>query len=425
MESSLIVAGGGFSGLVAGLAAQRRGIVTVLCEASDRLGGAANYSRGTIWTMDEGFLFDNPAGRRDLQELVVRETGVAREWLREQGVEFFEHVDVVYGAGERLDVASTIRLLADRFVELGGIIRLGTRIVSAERFANQTSLRIEGGGELWADNLILATGGFASSRELCHEYQVPWEGVRGRAHFFARGDGLRMSLAAGGTHTSDDMQTFYGHAMANTSREPAGEEWFSISQIYGHLVTAISYDGERILPSDGREAFFSDDEINGVIGHRYGGRAVYLVSQADLVKEVRPGSITIANTMSHLDTWVTDSFVAADRSSLLSGLKELGVALSPEAEGESDFLARLVFPVHAMPVVAGRTLTGGGVYVNGSMQVTAGELAHASPVWDGGLFAVGADVGGINSGIYLGGLSSALVTALRAVSCLEVHRLTC
>jgi hypothetical protein len=74
-------------------------------------------------------------------------------------------------------------------------------------------------------------------------------------------------------------------------------------------------------------------------------------------------------------------------------------------------------------VTAGRTLTGGGVQVDGSMRVTAGGSPSPSPVWEGSLAAVGADVGGINSGYYLGGLSTALVTALRAVSGLASPRL--
>jgi hypothetical protein len=56
------------------------------------------------------------------------------------------------------------------------------------------------------------------------------------------------------------------------------------------------------------------------------------------------------------------------------------------------------------------------------MRVTTGGRT-LSPVWEGRLSAIGADVGGINSGFYLGGLSSALVTALRAVSGLRPSRL--
>jgi succinate dehydrogenase/fumarate reductase flavoprotein subunit len=422
MASSLIVVGGGFSGLVAAVSAQRGGIATVLCEASDRLGGAANYSRGTVWAMDEGYLSENPAGRRDLQELVVRETPGARDWLRELGAEFFETVDVVYGSGARPDVASTVRLLASRFSELGGVIRLGTRVVSAERPAHRTIVRGEDGEELRADHLVLATGGFASSRELCEEYRVPWQGVRERAHPLARGDGLRIAIAAGGAHTEGDMHTFYGHAMAVTPQVVPAEKWFAISQIYGHLVSAIAYDGTPVLPPDGRDAFFSDDEINATIGHRHGGRAVYLVSRADLAKEVRPGSITVADTLRGLDAWATESFVAQNASELREGLVGIGVTLSPEPD-DADALARLAFPVRAVPVTAGRPLTGGGVHVDGSMRVTAGGSPSPSPVWEGSLAAVGADVGGINSGYYLGGLSTALVTALRAVSGLASPRL--
>jgi hypothetical protein len=328
-------------------------------------------------------------------------------------VRFVAPVDVGYGRGRRFDVDAALEVLAARFAEAGGSIRLSTRIVAVDPDASGLVARTAEGEELRAGKVLLASGGFASSRALCDEFGVPWEAAAPRAHAYARGDGLRIARAAGAGTSADDMHSFYGHAMAEVVPAPDPAEWFAVSQIYGHLVTAISFGGRRIVPR-GREWFVSDDELNAEIAHRHGGRAVYLVDANDMATEVRPGTLTVGEVLRQLDDRLSTAFPARDPAALEAGLLALGVTPPAGAREREELLGGLRYPVRAVPVRAGRTLTGGGVLVDERMRVLDATL-H-TPVWHGRLLSAGADVGGINSGVYLGGLSTALVTARRAVA---------
>lgn len=411
MRVDRVVVGCGPAGLAAALALQEQGAEVLLCEAADRLGGAALYSRGTIWAMDAALVSENHAGNRALQELVVQGTPGAREWLRERGAVFSEWVDVGYGSGQRCDIGNLVVLLGRRFAAAGGRLHTGSRVTRVDRTpGGAIAVEVPGLGVVVSEAVVLATGGFAASRELCGEFGVPWDGVQTRTHPNAAGDGLRICLAAGGSTTDGDMDVFYGHPMAVGALRATPEAWFDASQIYGHLVPVVDRDGFLIRPSNG-EAFASDDLLNAVIGRSHGGVAAYLVPDAGLGAEVRRGSITIGDVLGVLtERWGAGVRVTT-AGELRSGLAAAGVRAGAERVRELAALPAVSFPLTVVAVRATRTLTGGGVRVDSGMRVLD---RRGNPVWGGGLRCAGADVGGINSGRYLGGLSAAFVTGLRS-----------
>jgi fumarate reductase flavoprotein subunit len=205
--------------------------------------------------------------------------------------------------------------------------------------------------------LVLATGGFQGSAELVERYVRPAAPLRLRANRWSAGDGLRLGLERGATATAG-MDEFYGRNMPDAP--------FSEAQFYGRFARVFNERGEEFFA--GREVSWSETDLVQATARQPAARAWYVLDEPALEERVR------GRTVAEM------------------------VALAPTAVEPAE----LPFPAPpgakvAVRVKPGITHTIGGLRVD--------ERAQVVP----GVFAAGADVGGISTGGYASGLAAALV----------------
>ena len=201
---------------------------------------------------------------------------------------------------------------------------------------------------------ILATGGFQGDRELVGRY-VTEERLVLRANPWSTGDGLRLALAHG-ARLSDGLDEFYGRNLAAAPRiEP--EDFVPLAQVYARHAVVENARGERYEVQT-----WSEIDVVQWTARQPDARAWYLVPDDALGEPVRERTV----------------------GEVIEAAEHAGAPVE-----RRDGVTRV-------EVVAAITTTLGGIRVD--------ERARAAD----GLWAAGADVGGISTG----GWSSALAAAL-------------
>jgi fumarate reductase flavoprotein subunit len=206
-------------------------------------------------------------------------------------------------------------------------------------------------GETTQEPTILATGGFPV--RLARERRLLL-----RANPWSEGDGLDHALSKGAT-TAGDLDEFYGRAMPALD-ELAEADFVRLAQLYGRHATVTSSDGAELFE---REPSWSEIDLVQQIAHWPGGAAWYQVDEAVLDERVRERTVR----------------------EMIDAARAAGAPVE-EQNGRTRVLVR-----------AAVTQTLGGIAVD--------DLARAAE----GLYAAGADAGGISTGGWSSGLATALV----------------
>jgi succinate dehydrogenase/fumarate reductase flavoprotein subunit len=216
----------------------------------------------------------------------------------------------------------------------------------------------------------MASGGFQGDPELVGRYVRPAAPLRVRANPWSAGDGLRLGLERG-AGLSAGLDEFYGRNMADVDFDEPG--FVPLAQVYGRHARIFNERGEEFF--HGRDVSWSELDLVQSTAHQPGARAWYLLDEQALDERVRYGAV-----------------------------REL-VAQAPTRTQPAE----LPFDpppgtVAAVRVAAAITHTIGGLRVDERARVLdeQGEPLE-------GLFAAGADAGGISTGGYASGLASALV----------------
>jgi succinate dehydrogenase/fumarate reductase flavoprotein subunit len=206
--------------------------------------------------------------------------------------------------------------------------------------------------------LVLATGGFAADRELLEEHVSPEAG-----HAFLRaapgstGDGLRVGLAAGAA-TSAGLDQVYARAMPAPPARIDEDDLVRLSQLYARHAEVTNERGESY-----ETATWSEIDVAQWQLRQPRARAWFSVAVERLGERVR-------------ERTVAEMVDAAE------------AAGAPVRRAQDHV---------TVETVAGVTTTLGGLAID--------EHAQAAP----GVFACGADAGGIATGGYASGLAAALV----------------
>jgi len=212
--------------------------------------------------------------------------------------------------------------------------------------------------ELPAAPVVLATGGFAASRALVREHVTPEaDALLLRSTPWSEGDGLRLALAAGAS-TSAGMDEFYGRAMPAPPARLEERDFVGLAQLYARHATVTNVRGERHVATT-----WSEIDVVQWIARQPGARGFYRVEPDAMGARVR-------------DRTVADMVAAATRAG------------APVRRDGDDVVVE---------VRAAITTTLGGIRVDGR--------GAAAP----GLWAAGADAGGLATGGYASGLAAALV----------------
>jgi succinate dehydrogenase/fumarate reductase flavoprotein subunit len=343
------------AGLVAAARARELGAEPVVVEKGSRPGGSMLLSSGVIWryrSFDE-FRAQCPGGDERLQRLVFERLDDGLDWLESLGAPVLEReTGNPLTAGVRFDTQG----LTDALVGHAGTIRYGEDAVAGE-------------------TVVLATGGFQGSPELVERFVRPAAPLRVRANAWSAGDGLRAGLERGAA-LSGGLEEFYGRNMADV--DFGEDELVSLAQVYGRYARILNERGEEFF--EGEAVSWSELDLVQATAHQPGARAWYVLDERALDQRVRYG--TVRDLVAQAPTRV-----------------------SPD---------ELPFPapagsVAAVRVAAAITHTIGGLRVDERARVLD---EHGEPL--DGLYAAGADAGGISAGGYASGLASALVLGLAA-----------
>jgi fumarate reductase flavoprotein subunit len=337
------------AGLVAAARARELGAEPVVHEKGDRAGGSMLLSSGVVWrhrTPDD-FRAECPGGDPALQRLVVERLDDALDWLEELGAPVTERTTGnERTVGRRFDTHG----LTDALVRAAGDVQLGTPFVAPR---------------------IVATGGFGA--RLARE-----RGLLLRANRWSEGDGLAYALARGADLTAG-MDEFYGRNMPGDVDESL---FVAASQLYGAHALVLDDEGREFFPG---EPSWSETDLVQATARQPGGAAWYVVDAGALRAGVRERTV----------------------ADLIEAARAAGGDVRPADELPFTVPAspKLVEPPFlAIRVRAAVTHTTGGLRIDERARVLD---ADGAPVR--GLYAAGADAGGIFTGGYGSGLAAALV----------------
>jgi fumarate reductase flavoprotein subunit len=215
-------------------------------------------------------------------------------------------------------------------------------------------------GETTDEPTILATGGFQGDLELVAKHIHPDGMLRLRANPWSAGDGMRFALARGAA-LSQGLGEFYGRNMPDA--DFSEKQYVPLAQLYGRVARVFNERGEEFFEG---EVSWSENDLVQATARQPGARAWYL-----------------------LDDHALDDPAVAEK-----------VAAAPTRTKPSELPFRAPADTRvAVRVKPGITHTIGGLRIDEQARVVGTD----------GLFAAGADVGGISTGGYASGLAAALV----------------
>ena len=337
------------AGLAAAVRARELGVGPVVVEKGDRAGGSMLLSSGVVWRHRslEEFQEDCPAGDPLLQRRLLEELDGALDWLEGLGAPV-----VVRETGNPRTIGRRFdpRGLTDTLARAAGEVRVERSFREAQ---------------------VLATGGFAARLARTH-------GLLLRANPWSEGDGLAYAVERG-ADLSAGMDEFYGR---NLPAAVPPELFVAAAQLYGARALAVDDGGREFFP--GRPSWSETDLVQATA--RLPGAAAWYVVDARTLRE-RVRDRTVAELVE----------LAREVGGDVREAGDLPFALPPSPK-------LIEPPFVAVRVRAAVTHTIGGVRIDDCARVLRPD---GVPV--GGLYAAGADAGGIFTGGYGSGLAAALV----------------
>jgi fumarate reductase flavoprotein subunit len=344
------------AGLCAAARARELGLEVVVHEKGVRPGGSMLLSSCVVWRyLDlDAFREECPGGDPELQRQVIERLDEGLQWLRSLGAEVvWEETGNPRTVGMRFDP----KQLTETLVRAAGDVRLSAP---------------------WpedADSLLLATGGFQGDAELVHKYIAPAGGLFLRANPWSTGDGLRFALR-GGAALSAGMDEFFGRALPAPPAVVTEDRFVDLAQLYGRFAFVLDDEGEEFAPEP---VSWHEVDLVHAIARRPHAQAWYLVDEEALDVQIRDRTVR--------------EMVEAARAA--GGEVQLPHVLGIEVPDAYRY---------AVHVIAGITHTIGGIRID-----PAARVIHEDGTPIEGLYAAGADAGGISTGGYSSGLASALV----------------
>jgi fumarate reductase flavoprotein subunit len=353
------ILGAGMAGLVAAVRLRELGVDVTVVEKGTRPGGSMLLSSCVVWRFRnwDDFRLECPTGDERLQRAVWEDLDEAIDWLVSLGAPVvWEETGNPRTVGKRFDPVGLTDVLTRRCPDL-------TTGWACVHMPTDTT-----------DATILCTGGFQGNAELVQTLISPAKALRLRANPWSTGDGLRLAQARGGA-LSAGMDEFYGRNMPDDDFTES--DFVRKAQLYGRFARVYNDRGEEFFTGD---VSWSENDLVQATARQPNARAWYVLDDHGLDERVRDRTVR--------------EIVA-----------EASTAVDP---GE------LPFPVPdgarvAVRVAPGITHTIGGLRVDERARVLD---AAGKPIE--GLFAAGADVGGISTGGYASGLAAALVFGRRA-----------
>ena len=431
-QRAIIVMGAGMAGLVAALQAQQLGAQVILVEKGPAPGGSLALSGGTLWCAQSYADLRRlvPRGDATLGRVLVDGYRAGVEWLQALGATLTplpslpDRLVYLMEPNPRHFVAQ----LVERFVRDGGTLLTnssGMRLLQDELGA-VTGLVIRGADgrqqHLAADGVILTSGGFQANPDLRARYFGCWsDRLILRSNPQSTGDGLLLGQVIGAA-ASPAMSSFYGHLLPAPPAVVPTHDFIAYTHYHSEQAILVNLRGERFTDESlgdetncqavAREpealAFILYDETvyrtYAVRPAGGGARATDTFYESKALGAPAATANTLAELAAHMQAW------GLYGPGVLATVAEFNAAVAAGQTAQlriprrSKANALLTPPFYALGLTPGITFTLGGLQINHHAQVLD-RSGRPIP----GLYAAGADAGGIHNEQYAGGLCLGLV----------------
>lgn len=427
---TIIVAGAGIGGLCAALRAQEKGASVTLLEKAHQIGGSAAASGGTIWcaTKLDEWLKVQPNGDPTLGTALIDHFYQGIDWLAEQGVSLQKLPEQNPYKVQRdiyqllPDARGALETLAKRFQSQGGTLLTHTSLTGLNGGHGNPIHGVKTNhSEISADVVILATGGFQANAKLRAQYfgsQSDHMIVRGVSE--NTGDGFQSARDIGAQPTGP-FDRFYGHLLPAPPAQIGLHNFVKVKPDFSEYAVLINLKGERF-----DDEFLGDEVTCHSVTQQPEATAILIfddhirANQAtlsqwptpdiDRVKNIREagGEVIEAASIQELAKTLADRWGIPNKA-VQNTMTEYASAC---AQGNSQNLSVPksggLIPLNTPPYYAictrpGITFTYGGVKVNSRAEVLD---TNNQPI--PGLYASGADCGGVYTKGYTGGLCMGL-----------------
>lgn len=428
-EWDALVVGGGGAGMFLAQELVCRGLRVCVVERGSSTGGSARYSGGYVWSARTLSAMEraNPMGDPVWRNRIVERFDEIVDRLRELGGRPTGPTSILgIGEGFKTDIEHVLAECSARLERSGGEFRQSERVTElVVEHGDVVGAVTDCGDVLRAAAVVLATGGFQGSASLRARFLgSAAESMPLRASPTSTGDGLLLGEAVD-ARVTPNMREFYGHLLPYPLAQSAlvPQTFRPLSQYYSDHCILLNASGQRFADES-----FGDHFNSQLVLHEAGGRCVGFFDadtyRHHVVGPLHPGEELIDRfslagqaggnvaTCQSLEevAEVMQAWGYAGPEAVQTIITYVDRLLSgrvPEPARNRNRHATLIPPYRLVELQSAITFTLGGLSVNDEGRILRGD---GLPIK--GLFACGADVGGIYRGGYAGGLALAFVTAL-------------
>jgi fumarate reductase flavoprotein subunit len=430
LDHDLIVVGAGGCGLMAALAAAKKGLRLLLLEKTDKPGGGTAFSSKGIRAAgsrrqrelnikDSAPFYAEDILRRNngesdatLTRRLTENSGRVADFLADEaGIEFqigefaFGHsaqrshswkedktiTDFLFAAVER-----------DKNIE----VRFSTPVLGLERDADGAVVGVKThDAVLTARKIILASGGFGASTELLSEYIPKAVGIPFPGHHGSTGDGIKMGLEIGAAVENmgafQPYPAYIGPGKRAVPPEVALSGGIMVDAAGRRFVDETHYPGGlgvKMLDLPGKEAYeIFDERIFQLHRNAPGLRSLGRLFDAGLLLK--------AETPAELA-----GKLGIDADGLTQNIRDCNARAT---HGEKDIFGRVLpqpfaGPCYGIKVTVALYHTQGGLKVNTNAQVLRADGSIVPNLYAGGGVAVGVSGKGLEGYLPGNGLLASL-----------------
>ncbi|MFB6782688.1 FAD-dependent oxidoreductase [Streptomyces sp. NPDC056352] len=432
-RADVVVIGSGVSGSAAAMTAARTGAKVALLEKLDTFGGSAALSAGMFWTAPsvEAFRARIPLGNLELGAKLVTDYEEALAELRASGVRVADEPQrdiMTFGIGYSTDIQGILTWCREQVIATGGEARTGNPIVELLRDGREVTgvVARDGDGRLVrydAAAVVLASGGFQGARdELSRHIGPNADRLLLRSNPGSVGDGLRLARATGAAGTTA-MSTFYGHLIGYPVHRFEPSDFLPYSQYYSSSAVLMNLRGERFADEtqgdellnqavtfqpEARGVLIFDDHVRTTEGTEEPFPGLGTIDRYNVAVEAgaqHAEAMTLEELLDAVATWGIDGERLRSTLTRYTEVARAGGGVAHGVPVATTARPPQTGPFYALMVQPSITFTFGGVRTN-----TDGAVLD----YDGrpvpGLFAAGADIGGLSNYGYAGGLAPAYIT---------------
>jgi fumarate reductase flavoprotein subunit len=423
------------AGLCAAVAAAEAGASTHLVEIAPTVGGSMALSGGMIWAPKNIATARQhiPKGDPALQKLLVDGLRPLWKWLVSLGMPLEPEIQCMkdgLGVGRAMGLgsASARGLWAEAMVEVGrrfGLtVHMSRDTTGIERVRDRWRLIGADAVDqpLEVDTVIAASGGFQNNKDMLRRYVTTQaEHLVVRSNRWSSGVPMRFFVRHGAVQ-SGGMACFYGHTLPKLPGGIDPKDFIAASQYYSQHCVLLNRHGLRFTD----ESIGVIDEHNALQGSRQPEATYYLVFDQSIREDFVVGDgglpgvpgIHVPDRMEMARSLGAHVVEASTLQELAANLDFRGVPAqnvldSLKAYNNSTDPVRSLFPprtlghrplvvapFYAVECLAGITYTMGGLAIDAQCRVLNGDGVPIP-----GLFAAGADAGGVFQDFYGGGLA--------------------